>query len=364
MSWHGARPVGVAARPNAAGLSVSIRTALRLWSGLDSLDHHPNPQVASPWQRDTLETLVWSDLLDTTLLPVTRAQAMAVPAVSRAQMLICSTIGRLPLRALTGPTVDPVQPAWTTRTDQLSTPFHRMLDTVDDHLFYGDTLWCARNGFDGRALEFEHVRYADWSVDPGSGIVLLEDGYPRDLVVYMRGPHEGLLTKAAHTIRMATLLDKTALDNAQHPFRVELHQTGGAAMADSDIKHLIDQARTALYLNGGVMYTNQSLEAKLHTFDTGEAMAEGRNLSAVDIARHAGIPAALLDATVAAASLTYETTQGRNQQFVDYGLSAYMAPIESRLSMDDIVPAGHRVAFDTTTLTSLTPAATGPDTKD
>jgi hypothetical protein len=73
-------------------------------------------------------------------------------------------------------------------------------------------------------------------------------------------------------------------------------------------------------------------------------------------------PAAMADAE--AGSLTYETTSGRGQQFLDYGAKFYMDPIAARLSMDDVVPRGQRTAFDTGQLTTITPAATGPATED
>jgi hypothetical protein len=72
----------------------------------------------------------------------------------------------------------------------------------------------------------------------------------------------------------------------------------------------------------------------------------------------------MLDATSAGASLTYETTEGRNQQFLDYGAQLYMDAITARLSQDDCVPRGHRTAFDTTHFTSLTPSPTGGPTNE
>ena len=75
-------------------------------------------------------------------------------------------------------------------------------------------------------------------------------------------------------------------------------------------------------------------------------------------------PAAMADATNAGASLTYETTEGRNGQFIDWGVGLYMDAIAARLSMDDVVSRGQRVAFDTTELRALAPAPTGATTND
>jgi hypothetical protein len=72
----------------------------------------------------------------------------------------------------------------------------------------------------------------------------------------------------------------------------------------------------------------------------------------------------MADATNAGASLTYETTAGRNGQFIDYGVGLYMDAIAARLSMDDVVPRGQRTAFDVTQLTVTSPLPTGAPTDD
>ena len=82
------------------------------------------------------------------------------------------------------------------------------------------------------------------------------------------------------------------------------------------------------------------------------------------MARLVGLPASLVDATAAGASLTYETSAGRNQQAVDYGFAAYMAALAGRLSMDDVVPRGQHVAWDLSDLTGLATTPTGPTLED
>ena len=76
------------------------------------------------------------------------------------------------------------------------------------------------------------------------------------------------------------------------------------------------------------------------------------------------MPGAMLDATTEGSSLEYQTIDGRNQQWLDYGLSLYLDAVEARLSMDDVVAAGTRVAADTGSLTSLDTPPTGPTTED
>jgi hypothetical protein len=84
---------------------------------------------------------------------------------------------------------------------------------------------------------------------------------------------------------------------------------------------------------------------ELGSFD-GHLLESGRNAAAVDIARHASIPADLIDASVTESSLHYSTSRDNDRRFIDYGLGFYMSCISARLSQDDVTPRGQRVAFD------------------
>ena len=86
--------------------------------------------------------------------------------------------------------------------------------------------------------------------------------------------------------------------------------------------------------------------------------------AALDLARMVGVHGGMIDATTPKASLNYETTTGRNGEFVDLDLALYMTPITARLSLDDVMPRGRRVALDTIDFSSLTVDPTGPTTED
>jgi type III secretory pathway component EscV len=186
----------------------------------------------------------------------------------------------------------------------------------------------------------------------------------QDGLVFIPGFGEGILVTSQVAIRTAAALSAQASDAARTPFKLELHQTTADVLTDSEIAELIRRAREALASNSGVLYTNAAVEARVHPVDAQQLLIDGRNASAVDMARIASLPAALVDATTAGASLTYETTQGRNQQAVDYGLAAYMAAVTSRLSLDDVVPRGQRVAFQAGDFQALVGNPTGPPVAD
>lgn len=328
------------------------------------------PQVEA-WTTGQLTQIVWADILGLDTLPPSRAEGMMVPAVARARHLIATSVARCPLQAWRGPDLLPDldQPVWMYGTDTDQSPYQRMLWTADDLLFYGVSLWevTGRAVAGDRTLpsRLSRVPWDEWEVSHSGEIVDL-DGIPytADQAVLIPGPHEGILSFGARSLRMAAMLDRAALDIAQSPFRLELHQTTADILDPVEIKDMIATTRAALADNHGVLYTNPAIETKAHGGAAEQLVVEGRNASAVDMARHCNIPAAMIDANTAGASLTYETQAGRNQQFLDYSVQSYLDPIAARLSMDDILPRGQRATFDTTPLTALAVPAGGPPVQD
>jgi hypothetical protein len=281
--------------------------------------------------------------------------------------LLVSTVAPLPLVDLVGDTVQPVQPLWMTRTDGPVSPWHRMAWTVDDVLFYGWSLWAGKRGAvsDGNPLlETARVPFDDWSTDTEGYITVGGQRVMADQAILIPGPHGGLLNDSQTIIRLAGDNLQAAANAARNPNpNVNLHYTGDDPdyVPTAMIQAWSDARRGQ---NGGVAYTNKWVEATVMGSHLDKLLIEGRNADAVDVARAGGVNASMLDATAAGASLTYETTEGRNQQFLDYGAQLYMDAITARLSQDDCVPRGHRTAFDTTHFTSLTPSPTGGPTNE
>ena len=242
-----------------------------------------------------------------------------------------------------------------------------MADTVDDLVFYGESLWLVTQRYaeDDRPQSMAHVPYDRWTRDEQGSYVDV-DHHPigNDAVVCIRGPHEGVLRFGAPTIRQATDLERTAADVARRPLRFELHQTTDLELTKGERAALIAATRVALADNQGILFTNAAIETKAHPYGDAALLIAGRNAAALNVARTVSIPAALIDATSEGASLEYATIQGRNFQFLDYGLSMYLDAVTARLSMDDVLTRTHRAAFDTTALTALAPAPTGTPTED
>lgn len=341
---------------------VGIRDAIRAIAHAPSTiaaAHDTLSGPASPWAQwpshlAHIDVPEWTDAYD---WPVTRAEALRIPAVARARKLLCGTLARLPMWVCdpAGPLA--AQPRWIDRTDQALSPFHRTLMVVDDLMFYGWSLLRVTRAGDLSVDQLDYVPWDRWDFDPDGRITIAGELAAPGTVCAIPGPDEGLLRFGSRAIRHADALTAIAERAAATPVpNIELHDTSDHPMKDEDIAKLVARwAAARRGEHGGVAYTNKSIEVKPHGQQNSDMVIDARNAAVVDIARAIGIPAAMLDATAAQAALTYETTQGRNGEFVDYGLSPFAAAICARLGQDDITPAGHHVEIDLTGFTSLAP---------
>lgn len=319
------------------GLLSNIRTAL-----------DPAPAIRSPWAPDTshLESVVWSDIFGTRHVPLTRAEAMTVPSVARARRLIAAAIARMPLHVWLEE--DDVTPAWLNRTDGDVHPWHRMLWTIDDLIFHGWSLWTLDRDEAGTIVTADRVRPDRWTVNQ-AGTILLDGSPVAPLdVCLIAGPDEGILTTGRVAIRHASKLIGAADRAADTPSpTVNLHQTNDYKMSKEERDALISSwAAARRGENGGVAFTSNGIDAQEMNSVQEHLLIEGRNAAAVDVARVLGVPAAMIDATGPKASLSYETTEGKASELVNWGLAPFMSAITARLSLDDMTPAGEVVRFD------------------
>jgi hypothetical protein len=329
--------------------------------------------LSSPWAPPTpqLSTLLWADVFgalgkDT---PITREAAMAVPALARARHILCGFGAKQQLVAFTGADRKPTQPKWIARTGSALTTYHRMLWTLDDHLFTGWSLWDVERTTAGGAITGGATRIAPyrWSFNRDTGVVLVDDeAFPEERALLIPGPHEGILQYGRTAILQAAELEASATRVAQNPAAyLALHYAGEVPQTPEQIleaRTIWAEARRGEY--GGVAYLGKDMTVSELGSAAEHLLVEGRNAAAVNMARLASMPASLVDATNATASLTYETTAGRSAEFLDYGADLYLNAIAARLSMDDVVPSPDSVRFDTTESRSLTPSPTGPATED
>lgn len=323
--------------------------------------------IASPWAPQShLAPVIHADILGTLPRRVTREQAIQIPALSRARQLIVSTIPRLPLTATQGDT-DTDVPTWLTSSIGALSPFHRMLWTVDDLFFYGWALWALDRDADGAIVAAARVPYDQWQFTDAGEVKINDTVAAEDEVMLIPGIGEGILQFGAATLSEAINLANAVQRAAETPnANIELHQTNDAPMTQEQVRELIaGWAKARRGENGGVAYTSNGIEVREHGAAMEHLLIQGRNAVAVDVARHAGIPATMIDATLSGSSISYQNTSARMSELITFGLSPILSAVAARLSQDDITPPGMQINFDATSvIESLRPLDMNDDTLD
>lgn len=326
--------------------------------------------ITSPWAEGNLSSIVYTDILgvdDLNTMPMTRAEAITLPAVSKARNLLISTIGKFPLVVLNkdGPLAE--QPAWLYRTDGNVTPYERIAWTVDDLIFYGYSLWRVVRGADTKILDAAYVPMIEWKITDGH-ILIDDQEVDESEVILFNSPFEGLLNIGSRTLRGARDQELAWTARVRNPIPMTVlkdkNEEGQGLTAD-EIKEVLTQWGTARRdLDGALGYLPPGLELETHGEADPALFIGGRNASRTDIGSFLNIPVAMLDGTIGVDSLTYSTTDGNRNRFYDESIPFWTDPIEARLSMDDVVPRGQRVRFDKTEAYAVLPNPTDAPTED
>lgn len=321
-------------------------------------------QIVSPWSTGQLSQVVWSDIFDAPDTIVTRAEAMRVPAIVKGRALIAGTLSRLPLTAWRfDEQID--SPTWMYNTSSGQSPYQRMLWTFDDLIFGGMSLWTVERDTRGHVTNALRVPPEWWEIDADLRILVQGREAEEGSVIMFEGPQDGLLEIAAGDIRAAVQMSQSWSSRVQAPVpMVELHQTTDDPLEDEEIADLLSKWDTARASGNATGYTPHNIEVNVHGEAKTDLYVEGRNASRLDIANYLSVPASLLEGSNYSASLTYSTQEGSRNELVDYSLYYWAAAVEARLSLDDVVPRGQRVAFDATWFTGTSTPATSQPKED
>lgn len=295
---------------------------------------------------------------------IARSEALQVPAVLRSRNLICMP-SRLPIhtrnqdRQIAEPTslltqIDPDVPNVVT-----------FAQTYEDLLFEGVAWWKVLSvGWHGYPTEATHVHpsrvFVSGPVVPvvngngyvasGSGRVFI-DGIPvpDEQVIRFDSPNPPLLVHAARAIRTCLQLDSTASQYAADPMPLGYFtpRENTRPREDADIiEELLtkwEQARGRRVWG----YVGSAWDAKTLQFNAEQIqLADQRQHAVLEIARAAGIDPE--DLGVSTTSRTYQNSEQRRQDLIDFTLAPYVAAVEQRLSMGDVTPRGYtvKVNFD------------------
>lgn len=353
--------------------------ALALWqaAGARLSDYAPgNPAPTAPlsiWQEHTLSPILWNDLWGVDAAPVTVMDALTVPAIAKGRAILRSLIIGRPLRALRGPdAVDP-QPAWLYRSDRGLAPQYRLGLILDDLIFRDASLLLVDRGAvpagesRGPILDAVHVPYESWSVHEDGTIWVGDEQANEDSVVYIPGPGPGLLAMAGSHIRAALDTEGAWSSRVKYPFPAMILRE-----ANDDVRLTSDEA--AKYVEAvasarrdprnAVAFVPYGIEVEAHGAESTDLFESGRNALRLDFANFMNIPAALMEGSMATASLTYSTQEGKRSELFDYTLAYWTNPIEHALSVDSVCPRGQRIRFDWTDLETNPAPPTGALVED
>lgn len=349
-------------------LSRNVRAAERLSAGVSALP------LVSPLAGSSasIQHVVWSEFFAGEIAEVTRFGAMQIPAMKRGRDLLTSMIAGMQLQEWEGDTE--TTPGWLVNSTSTGiSPWHRMVNTIDDLIFYDWSAWTVKRDASGTIIDALHLPYEWWAVDDRTGVVTVY-GEPVDaseIIIFPGNGSGGVLANGATTIKGYRALERSWIGRAQNPIPlVELHATdadhpltdGSDDPDDNEIQDVVDQwsaARTSP--TGAVGFTPHNVEVRVHGNVQTDMFTESRNAAVLDVARLLGLPASLLDGSMSTASLTYSTTESKANEFAMYSVPTLADPIQARLSLDDVSPAGRVIRFDRSLMVAVQqPAVTNP----
>jgi HK97 family phage prohead protease len=294
--------------------------------------------------------------------PVTRTNALSVPAVQRGRNMICS-IATLPLEQR-GPDNSVVPSPLLAQLDPDVPNVVTLSQTVEDLLFDSISWWLVTaQDFAGFPVAVRHLDVGSVSVNPPAGrnpaplpsgidprqAVVWVDGkpIPHSRVIRFDSPNPGVLKVGGRAIRRAIALDQAANMYADDPRPLDYFTPGEGAdpASDDDVKTILAQwkaarkERSTAYVPASLMY---------HSVETPSPsdlqLVELQQQASLDIANALGIEPE--DLGISTTSRTYQNAVDRRRDRINDVLSPYMRAITDRLSMGDVTRRGYQVAFD------------------
>lgn len=291
------------------------------------------------------------------------AAALSVPSVTRAISLLSTVVSTLDICSYTlqwtGQKYEKLYvegESWMTRPNPTETRNFTLSVTVRDLIMTGRAFWIVTSRYaNGFPATFQWLPAGNITTpnNPGPqffgapGTVMF-NGQPlniADVVTFLSGS-QGIIYTGRRAIQCAIRLDQAAERFASNEIAAGyLQQTGGEPMSSEELGELAaswssSRRENAIgALSEGITFTEFASDpSKLQ-------LVEGREYSAKDLSRLMDIPAYLL--AVDQRSMTYTNAQEARRDLIEFGARPLLHAIAERLSMDDILPRGRHIEFDT-----------------
>lgn len=292
--------------------------------------------------------------------PLSRDQALLIPAVKRARDLICGAIAQFPL-VLNDSAGQP-----TTRNRALldqpevgKTASASLADLVEDLIFHEVGWWRTAATYGPQSLPHDVVRLPPENVNVQKELVKFPEGmaerWPNNNPFLLRfdSPSKGILATGGRALRSLARLEAAALKyTSGTPMNEHFEPADGLELDETEVQEFLQSWETARnasatgFVPGLFKYVNdEGPDAQQMQ------LVDARRFAITEVARLTGIDAE--DLSVAVTSRTYANMQDRRRAFVENVLGPYMRTVEQRLSMNDVTPDGFTARFDTSAFLRL-----------
>jgi len=287
---------------------------------------------------------------------ILRQDAASVPAIARCRNLIAGTVASIPLETYSMSTGEelPNLP-WVDQLDKRQPMEVTIAWLVDSLFYYGVAYLRVEEVYkdDNRPARFSWmqndrvtVKYTANNAEVDYYMVnnvRIPDSGVGSLVTF-QGFDQGLLIRQATTIRAAIDLEKAAAVAAQTPMGSGYIRNNGADLPDQQVQGILNSWKSARQ-NRATAYLTSTLEFNPISFSPKDMMYnEAKAYLALDLARACNVPAPMIDAEMIRSN-TYQNVLDQRKEFAAYTLMPFINAIQSRLSMDDLLPRGTCVKF-------------------
>ena len=292
-----------------------------------------------------------------------RAEAISIPAISRARDLLASVIGCMPLQMYNemwnGEEMERVYIAprsWLRRPDQ-TVPYNFLMSwTFDDLYFYGRAFWyITSRTADGYPASFSRLPAGSVTTTDMAGPVwfapskevYFQGGQidPVNLVQFL-SPTQGMVYSSQAAIETAIKIQDARARNASSSIPAGvLMQTGGEPLSAQELADLAAAFNTARATNQTAAL-NEFLKYEPTTMSPDKMLLiESANYSALETGGRIGnVPPYLIG--VSTGSYSYQSSQQARMDLLFFGVKLYADAIAETLSMNNVLPNGTYVAFD------------------
>lgn len=291
------------------------------------------------------------------LAAIGRTEAMSIPAVRKAVHVIAGTISTLALIQWRGSSAVPEaeRPDWLRQPEADRALPATLMRTVTDLIWEDRAYWQVADRYIEPGMRPARFRYVAASrvtpihdpADVDGPCTFMVDGdvdKGRRLIEFDGSGIGGLRFYGWPMLDLYVQLMAAAGRYADSPLPQIALVNSGADLEPAEIDQLLtawEQARQ----NRSTAYLNAVTDTKSFGWSAKELqLVEAREHAALEVSRMFGLPAFAVNAGAPSGSITYSNVVDQRRDLLE-ALRPWMAPIDSRLSLDDVTPRGRSVAF-------------------